>query len=229
MCVARNPPWATRCPCVSCISTHSFTQAEGGDAGVPSTSQALGSLRTACTAKLGCSPVWHRRARTYRVVSWLMLVKEELFRELILLLLRSLENRNPRAWSQLGPIPSHCSPACSAAMGCKQQQSTASKGGAGLSHRVMAAMPLVPLCSMPGGEQPEAEHRCQTAVFQSKEGTQRDVRGPRTLPGPSSGSHTTETAPALPKFQQCLQLPGLLVLATYTSCRYLKVESCPGT
>lgn len=39
-----------------------------------------------------------------------------------------------------------------------------------------------------------------------------------------------ETAPALThKFQQCLQLPGLLLLATYTSCRYLKVESCPGT
>lgn len=34
-----------------------------------------------------------------------MLVKEELLRELILLLLRSLENRNPRAWSQLGPVP----------------------------------------------------------------------------------------------------------------------------
>lgn len=40
-----------------------------------------------------------------------MLVKEELLRELILLLLRSLENRNARAWSQLGPVPSHCSPA----------------------------------------------------------------------------------------------------------------------
>lgn len=73
-----------------------------------------------------------------------MLVKEELLRELILLLLRSLENRNPRAWSQLGPASSYCSPACSAATGCKQQQSTASKGAAGLSHGVMAAKPLVP-------------------------------------------------------------------------------------
>lgn len=73
-----------------------------------------------------------------------MLVKEELLRELILLLLRSLENRNPGAWSQLGPVPPHCSPACSVAVGYKQQHSTASKGAAGLSHRGMAAMPLVP-------------------------------------------------------------------------------------
>lgn len=46
------------------------------------------------------------RNHTYRVVSWLMLVKEELLRELILLLLRSLENRNPRDWSQPGPFSS---------------------------------------------------------------------------------------------------------------------------
>lgn len=39
------------------------------------------------------------RVCTYKVVSWLMLVKEELLRELILLLLRSLENRNP-SWRQ---------------------------------------------------------------------------------------------------------------------------------
>lgn len=39
-----------------------------------------------------------------------MLVKEELLRELILLLLRSLENRNPRGWGQLGPISPHCPP-----------------------------------------------------------------------------------------------------------------------
>lgn len=31
MCVARNPPWATHCSCVSSISNHGFTQAQGGD------------------------------------------------------------------------------------------------------------------------------------------------------------------------------------------------------
>lgn len=46
-----------------------------------------------------------------------MLVKEELLRELILLLLRSLENRNPRDWSQTGPFSPHCSSTRSAAMG----------------------------------------------------------------------------------------------------------------
>lgn len=45
-------------------------------------------------------------ARTYRVVSWLMLVKEELLSELILLLLRSLQNTDPAAVAS--PVPSRC-------------------------------------------------------------------------------------------------------------------------
>lgn len=83
-----------------------------------------------------------------------MLVKEELLRELILLLLRSLENRNPGAWSQLGPVPPHCSPACSVAVGYKQQHSTASKGAAGLSHGdgSNATCPLSVPCLVPAGE-----------------------------------------------------------------------------
>lgn len=109
-----------------------------------------GPLGTAPCSSAGLQPrAAPRKDCTYRVVSWLMLVKEELLRELILLLLRSLEKRNPRAWSQLGPVPPRCSPACSAAMGCEQQHGTASKGAAGLSHRLMAAMPLSPLCPMP--------------------------------------------------------------------------------
>lgn len=47
-------------------------------------------------------------AHTYRVVSWLMLVKEELLSELILLLLRSLQNTDPGAVA--APVPSRCTP-----------------------------------------------------------------------------------------------------------------------
>jgi len=50
-----------------------------------------------------------------------MLVKEELLRELILLLLRSLENRNPRGWSQLGPVP----PAAPPQLSCNGVQTVA--------------------------------------------------------------------------------------------------------
>lgn len=194
-----------------------------------------GPLGTAPCSSAGLQPsVAPCRDCTYRVVSWLILVKEELLRELILLLLRSLEKRNHRAWSQLGPVPHRCSPACSAAMGCEQQHGTASKGAAGLSHRLMAAMPLSPLCPMSsdsrGCQHPGAAHHCQPAVSRCRGWMQRNAGGPCILPGPSSGSCTTGTASVLAqRSQQWDWLPGLLLLATYTSCRYLKVESCPGT
>lgn len=110
-----------------------------------------------------------------------MLVKEELLRELILLLLRSLENRNPRDWSQPGPFPPHCSSTHSAAVGHKQQHGMASKGPAGLSHRVIVGIPLSPLSPMPtpsrGCQHPGAEHRCQPAVSRCGGELQRDIGG----------------------------------------------------
>lgn len=100
-----------------------------------------------------------------------MLVKEELLRELILLLLRSLQNTEPRGWGQPCLVPTGCPPTRTAPMsvGC-----------------------CVPMWW--------AEHRVPAHI------------------------------PALLGVARHGDSPlGLLPLATYTSCRYLKVESCPGT
>lgn len=162
---------------------------------MPSTPRSLGSPRNS-PPQLSWAAAWCStpQDRTYRVVSWLMLVKE-LLRELILLLLRSLENRNPRAWSQLGPACPRYSPACPAAMGCEQHRGTVSKGAAGLPRRVMAAMPLSCFCPAPsasrGCEHPGPERCCQPVVSQCRGGAQRDVRGPCTLPGLSRTTYIT--------------------------------------
>lgn len=68
--------------------------------GIPASDRGLGRVSVAT------SPPSASRHGTHRVVSWLMLVKEELLKELILLLLRSLEKTKESSFRKKELLPS---------------------------------------------------------------------------------------------------------------------------
>ena len=68
--------------------------------GIPASDRGLGRVSVAT------SPPSTSRHGTHRVVSWLMLVKEELLKELILLLLRSLEKTKVSSFRKKELLPS---------------------------------------------------------------------------------------------------------------------------